>query len=66
MSICEYCHRGMGHNKGCPNYEEEKFCDLCGHKIYDGDTYYTTVEGTIMCDMCGSFHEDEKGEDDEL
>lgn len=64
--MCEYCHEGGGNHKpACPNYEKEMFCDLCGHKIYPNETYYKTDEGTIMCDLCGSFHEDEKEEEDD-
>ena len=50
--VCEYCERGSGHNIGCPNYEEELTCDLCGKRIESYEDHYETKDGLIMCYLC--------------
>lgn len=27
-------------------------CDICGHSIYEGDTYYKIKDGTYACENC--------------
>lgn len=50
--MCDICH--MHPCPGtCPNADWVEFCkcDICGHKIYEGETYYE-LSNMNICDDC--------------
>lgn len=31
--------------------EEHQYCDICGHKLDDGDEVYVTESGQVACNL---------------